>query len=89
VEGTIMYRIALRVAAVALALMAVMPAFADDRSKCDNDSGDEAIAACSRLIAKNPRDSKAFNNRGIEYRKKGDVDRAIADYDQAIRLEPS
>ena len=29
-----------------------------------------------------------FNNRGVAYEDKGDYDRAIADYDQAIRLEP-
>src|SRR5262249_28342935 len=30
----------------------------------------------------------AFNNRGIAYKNKGDYDRAIADYDEAIRLNP-
>ena len=30
----------------------------------------------------------AFDNRGSAYFKKGDYDRATADYDQAIRLEP-
>ena len=35
-----------------------------------------------------PSDAIAFNNRGIAYHDKGDNDRAIADYDEAIRLDP-
>jgi lipoprotein NlpI len=31
----------------------------------------------------------AFNNRGIGYAQKGQYDRAIADYDQAIQLNPN
>ena len=30
----------------------------------------------------------AFNNRGVAYGMKGDIDRAIADFDQAIKLDP-
>jgi Flp pilus assembly protein TadD len=30
----------------------------------------------------------AFNNRGVAYGKKGDEHRAIADYNEAIRLQP-
>ena len=30
----------------------------------------------------------AYNNRGNAYDKKGDLDRALADYDEAIRLDP-
>ena len=30
----------------------------------------------------------AYNNRGIAYEAKGDYDRAIADYNEAIRLDP-
>jgi tetratricopeptide (TPR) repeat protein len=30
----------------------------------------------------------AFNFRGISYNKKGDHDRAISDYNEAIRLNP-
>ena len=32
--------------------------------------------------------ASAYNNRGLAWRDKGDLDRAIADYDQAIRLDP-
>ncbi|TGV29511.1 tetratricopeptide repeat protein, partial [bacterium M00.F.Ca.ET.168.01.1.1] len=35
----------------------------------------------------NPDDGRAFHNRGLTWARKGDDDRAIADYDQAIRLD--
>jgi tetratricopeptide (TPR) repeat protein len=36
-----------------------------------------------------PRNADACDNRGLAYRAKGDHDHAIADYDQAIRLNPT
>jgi tetratricopeptide (TPR) repeat protein len=70
------------------------PAAADDRSDCAKPDGrDEAIAACSRMIASNALKgaelASTFSNRGVAYKRKGDFDRAIADYDEAIRLDPS
>jgi tetratricopeptide (TPR) repeat protein len=35
-----------------------------------------------------PHDDGAFVNRGIAYRRLGDLERAIKDYDEAIRLNP-
>src|SRR5262245_7919320 len=65
---------------------------ADDRSTCADVSGDVAIAACSRLIAsgrlRGGELAKAYYFRGVEYRDKGELDRAIADLGQAIRLDP-
>src|SRR3712207_6918775 len=37
----------------------------------------------------NPSDARTFFNRGFAYEQKGNVDRAIADYSEAIRLNPS
>ena len=31
---------------------------------------------------------RAFYNRGLAWRNKGDLDRAVADFDQAIKLDP-
>src|SRR6516225_4005720 len=79
-------------------------AAADDWETCAKASGDTAIAACTRAIASprfKGRDLvRLYYNRGIEYdekrdydrgnawRNKGDLDRAIADYNEAIRLDP-
>jgi tetratricopeptide (TPR) repeat protein len=50
-----------------------------------NGTVDEAIAACSRLLAADPKDALAYAGRGIAYNRKGNYDRAISDFDQAIR----
>ena len=36
-----------------------------------------------------PKDAPAYANRGLAYGKKGDYDKAIADYTEAIRLNPN
>ena len=68
------------------------PVLADDFETCAKSSGDLAIAACTRAIASSSykgRDLAALHtNRGVEWHNKGENDRAIADYDQAIRLDP-
>jgi len=54
---------------------------------------DLKIAGCTAVIQSGQLNdtnlSIAFNNRGIAYYNKKDYDRAIQDYDQAIRLNPS
>jgi tetratricopeptide (TPR) repeat protein len=42
----------------------------------------------SEFIRLSPNSVAAFNERGWSYAKKGDYDRAIADYTEAIRLDP-
>jgi Flp pilus assembly protein TadD len=66
-----------------------MLVFADDRSDCvpGNDS-EIAIAACSRLVARDPTDATAYHHRGIATQAKGDLDRALADFNKAIELKP-
>jgi lipoprotein NlpI len=65
---------------------------ADDKKTCANESGDVAIAACSRAIAsgryRGSNLAELYTNRGVEWRAKGDNDRAIADYTEAISLDP-
>jgi tetratricopeptide (TPR) repeat protein len=85
-----MYRI-LFTAAALLVFVAVRPSAADDRSVCSDDSsasGDEKIAACSRVLTRTPKEAAAYHNIGFEYNNKGDYERAISALDQAIRLNP-
>ena len=53
---------------------------------------DQQIRSCSTLIQSGretrPKRAVAYNNRGIAYAAKGDLDRAIADFNEAIRLDP-
>jgi tetratricopeptide (TPR) repeat protein len=78
-------------AAVLLACGIATASVADDRPACTAwSTGDKAIAACSRLIVSNARDAEAYKYRGDAYSMiKSDYVRAIADYDQAIRIDPS
>ena len=49
---------------------------------------DMAIEAYSNAIHLNPRDARAYNNRGVDYGEKGEGDLAIKDFDKAIDLKP-
>src|SRR5580698_9720267 len=54
-------------------------------------SADLQIAACTAVIqsGRSGKDfAQAYNNRAIAYRRSGNYDRAIADYNEAIKLEP-
>src|SRR5262247_2023572 len=64
---------------------------------CENTSRafspDRQIDGCTAAIRSGDQRSQKelasyFNSRGLAYRTKGDFDRAIADFDEAIRLEP-
>jgi len=48
---------------------------------------DEAIEQFTKAIDSNPRFIEAYCNRGIAYKRKGDYDRAIADYHQGWSLD--
>jgi lipoprotein NlpI len=59
---------------------------------CAGSDPDRSIAVYTRIPqgrgepAKN--DAIACNNRGLAYRDKGELDRAIADFNEAVRLDP-
>ncbi len=63
-----------------------------DWDACKGDNPDQSIAACTRIIqdrgetAKNSAIARRY--RGLAYQRKDDLDRAIADYSEAIRLDP-
>lgn len=63
-----------------------------DLDDCVNQSGDIAIAACTRFIQDRSesaiRRAVAYASRGVEYRAKRDLDRAFADFNEAARLDP-
>ena len=67
--------------------------FSQNIRRCDSDDThpDIRIAACSRNIQSGRFTGRnlavAFTNRGLAYKRKGQWDRAIADYSEAIRLK--
>src|ERR1700716_4123130 len=81
------------------ALLAGVPALAQTAQEhryCEGEDGAsvaQRIDACSAVIKagrdKGDKLAEAFNNRGVGYRLQGDHDRAIQDYDQAIKLKPA
>jgi lipoprotein NlpI len=75
-----------------MAMLSTGRAAADDAQTCAKESGDVAITACSRAIARGRLSGHilavVYDNRAVEYQNKGDLDRAIADYTEAIQLDP-
>jgi tetratricopeptide (TPR) repeat protein len=65
-----------------------VPQTAAERAKqhLDRNEFDEAIAAYTEIIRQGPGDGDAYYNRGDAYYGKGDMDRAAADWNEAIRL---
>jgi tetratricopeptide (TPR) repeat protein len=49
---------------------------------------DECVKLLSEIIAKQPRNTDAFNNRGLAYADLKQFKKAIQDYNQAIELDP-
>jgi tetratricopeptide (TPR) repeat protein len=75
-----------------LATALTAPAVADDRADCRaTGAPDAAIAACTRLIGaghiQGSQLADLFAARGRAHRVQADLDRAIADFDEAIRLD--
>jgi lipoprotein NlpI len=61
---------------------------ADPGNRCEVLSGDAAITFCDEAIRLYPKVAANYNNRGFEYRNKGDTARALADFSKAIELNP-
>ena len=63
-------------------------------NKGDTFSADQQIAGCTAITqsgqeTEKDRLAKAYSSRGIAWLDKGDFDRAIADFNDAIRLDPT
>ena len=75
-----------------------LPAVAQTSSELDwcsgkgNPSSERVIRGCTAVIQSSRQTTRncstAYNNRGAGYHEQGDNDRAIADYNEAIRLDP-
>jgi tetratricopeptide (TPR) repeat protein len=83
-------------AAVVMCSTVAMSQTSKEWQQCGGREGpivDVVISGCSVVIQANqgtPQSlATAFNNRGVAYRFKGEYDRAITDYDEAILLNPS
>jgi len=73
-------------------LKALGGAGASDTDQCTRQNDPDArAAACTRIIQGGsetaPHRAAAFNNRGRAYQAKDDLDRAIADFNETIRLD--
>jgi lipoprotein NlpI len=91
--GTVMRRPI--VTTLCLSLLFATPALAASPSEheaCGKGTGDAAIAGCAAIIGDRSEPARsravAYVNRGYEWRAKGNLDRAIADYSEAISLDP-
>jgi tetratricopeptide (TPR) repeat protein len=81
-------------AAAGLVLTCVGIVVAGDREDCAaTGNPDQSIAACARMIGNDAETvanrAVAYKNRGNAYYNKKDYDGAIADYNQAIKLDPN
>ena len=73
----------------AMAFYAAMPAWADDMGLCLDT---KQVEACTRLIDSGKYDqilrANLFTLRGFAHKARGELDQAIADYSESIRLDP-
>jgi tetratricopeptide (TPR) repeat protein len=74
-------------------LFSLLPKSTTDVATCANGSRDKAIAACTRAIESGRLDNEGLSSvhslRGVAYSRMDDDERAIADFNEAIRLDPN
>jgi tetratricopeptide (TPR) repeat protein len=69
-------------------VQAALAAVPTDINTCNKGVGDDRIAACGRVLKRNPAYTAAYLHRGVEYVAKGENDHAVADFDEVIRRNP-
>jgi len=86
--------IAVMATAILVLATPALGASENDRDNCNQTANhDLKIESCTRVL--NDRDEPrsnhaiAYNRCGLAWQSKRDLDRAIADFDQAIRLDPT
>jgi tetratricopeptide (TPR) repeat protein len=72
----------------AVVMLADVALAQNDAGLCRTGSGERALAACNRAIARSPRDATLYLGRGLQWIQAKNYDRAIADLTQGIRLAP-
>ena len=86
------YRLFACLAVVALAGLP-MEAAADDLGSCVKQSDDLAVAGCSRAIDSHQYTGRSlarlYARRGGAYQAQGDLDHAIADFNESMRVDPT
>ena len=79
--------------AVAAPTAAANPDADQDFQTCNKGSGDGGVAACGRAIASGKFSGSdlalLYSDRGVLLGSKNELDAALADYSEAIRLDPS
>ena len=79
-------------ASLLLAVMLVAPARAENALDCFGENRDLWVAGCTALIERGSLDqeqlSRAYAMRALGFSLRGQFDRAIGDYDTAIRIIP-
>ena len=77
---------------VALAGLPTVAA-ADDWDTCGKESGDLAVAGCSRAIDSHQYTGRSlarlYAGRGVTYLAQGDLDHAMADFNESMRVDPT
>jgi tetratricopeptide (TPR) repeat protein len=85
------FRLFACLAVVALAALPMVAA-AEDRDPCKTQSGELGVAECSRAIDSHQYTGRTLARlhvgRGMAWAAKRELDRAIADFEQAIRINP-
>ena len=79
------------VVATIVACVYVLPAWSLDLRDCDSPDPGRRIEACTTILHRGKDKAAwggAYNNRAGAFMAKGDYDRALADYDMAVQLNP-